>query len=83
MSELTYKPSESLPNLRIGDLVEILDRKGEVIDTKKVTKIAKRYIKTECGRQWTIDFGEWIAAFHGNKPESYPFPSIRRSGARS
>lgn len=78
MNELFYTPSPELAKLEVGDLVGTYDREGHLMEMVRVTKVAKRYIKTKCGRQWTVDYGEWIAAFHGNKPESYPFPSIRK-----
>ena len=78
MSELTYKVSARLPALAVGDEVECLDRNFQSMGIQKISKVAKRYVQTECGRQWTTDYGEWIASFHGNKPESYPFPSIRK-----
>ncbi len=78
MTTLTYEPSPELKPLNVGDMVGTYDRNGYLMEMVRVTKVAKRYIKTECGRQWTVDFGEWIACFHGNKPESYPFPSIRK-----
>lgn len=76
MTDLFYKPSPELTEINVGDMVGTYDREGRLMEM--VTKVAKRYVKTECGRQWTVDFGEWIACFHGNKPESYPFPSIRK-----
>lgn len=78
MQTMTYQPSPELPTLSVGDMVGTYDREGHLMEMVRVVKLGKRYVKTECGRQWTIDFGEWIACFHGNKPESYPFPSIRR-----
>lgn len=78
MNELFYKPSPELPTLYVGDMVGTYDRDGYLMEMVRVTKVAKRYVKTECGRQWTVDYGEWIACFHGNKPESYPFPSIQK-----
>jgi len=78
MSVLTYQPSPELGEVKVGDMVSTHDSQGFLMEMVRVTKVAKRYIKTECGRQWTVDYGEWIACFHGNKPESYPFPSIRK-----
>lgn len=78
MTTLSYQPSPELKPLSVGDMVGVYDREGNLMEMVRVTKIAKRYIKTECGRQWTVDFGEWIAWFRGNKPISYPFPSIRK-----
>lgn len=78
MGVLTYKPSSELGEVQVGDMVSVHDSQGYLMEMVRVTKVAKRYIKTECGRQWTVDYGEWIACFHGNKPESYPFPNIRK-----
>lgn len=78
MKDFTYDPAPELPALSVGDMVGIYDSQGYLMGMVRVVKLSKRYVKTECGRQWTIDFGEWIACFHGNKPESYPFPSIRK-----
>lgn len=78
MTDLFYKPSPELAEIKVGDMVGTYDREGRLMEMVRVIKVAKRYVKTECGRQWTIDFGEWIACFHGNKPESYPFPSIHK-----
>jgi len=78
MTTLTYEPSPELKPLDVGDMVGTYDSQGKLMEMVRVTKVAKRYIKTECGRQWTVDYGEWIACFHGNQPESYPFPSIRK-----
>jgi hypothetical protein len=78
MSDLTYKPSETLGDICLGDTVECLDRNGAAMGRQIVKRIGKTFVQTECGRQWTKDFGEWIADFRGGKPVSYPFPSIRK-----
>lgn len=78
MIQFTYNPSPELKPVEVGDLVGTYDSQGYLMEMVRVTKVSKRYIKTECGRRWTKDYGEWIACFHGNKPESYPFPTIRK-----
>jgi hypothetical protein len=76
---LFYTPSEPLGEVKKGDQVEFRDRDqkswGEPLT---IVHVGKRHVRTADGRRWTKDYGEWIAAFHGGQPESYPFPSIAR-----
>lgn len=74
---LYYKPSPKLPNVKVGDTVVMMGRNMDPIAVLKIIRIRPRYVMTDCGRKWTRDYGEWIAQFHGNKPEPYPFPSIQ------
>ncbi|WP_439885601.1 hypothetical protein ACTACK_10300 [Pseudomonas syringae] len=78
MSQLTYKPSDELGSIAKGDTVECLDRSGVSMGNQLVKRVGKTFVQTECGRQWTKDYGEWISEFRGGKPVSYPFPSIRK-----
>lgn len=76
---LYYTPSEPLGDVRKGDQVEFRDRDQKSLGERlTIVHVGKRHVRTNDGRRWTREYGEWIAEFHGGWPESYPFPSIAR-----
>ena len=75
---LTYIPADELGQLHKGDSVEMMDREMRVIGTLRIVHVGKRHVRTDCGRRWTIEYGEWISEFAGSKPIKWPFPSIRK-----
>jgi hypothetical protein len=72
MSDLKYIPANppSRP-FRIGDDVQVLDRRHKVLGTRRVTKSFGGGVMTDCGRRWTKS-GKWIG-----EDGALPFPSIR------
>lgn len=64
------KPSR--PFVR-GDFVDVMDRDGIRMETRRIVRANKRRVLTDCGRAWS-QAGWWIGA-----DRSYPFPWIRHS----
>lgn len=79
MSEYTYIPSDETGPFKVGDAVQIHDSRQALSGPYlRIVHVGKRHVKTDCGRMWSIDKGEWIAEFRGGRPEVYPFPWIKR-----
>lgn len=76
--KLTYviptKPSRSFVR---GDIVDVMDREGLVISTRRVVRAGKRVAVTDCGRRWNQN-GYWIG-----ENGSWPFPWIKHSRRKS
>ncbi|MEI2416157.1 hypothetical protein V8Z80_08225 [Orrella sp. JC864] len=81
MSDLTYVPAQPLGAVQPGDIAQILDRNGSVISEVVIDKVTTRSVTTECGRRWTLQYGEFISHFQGSRPISFPFPCIRKKVA--
>lgn len=71
---LTYSvpPKPSRP-FAVGDLVDVMDREGLHLSTRRVVRAGKHTCKTNCGRTW-MQTG-WLKATNG----VWPFPWIRHS----
>ncbi len=77
---LYYTPSEELGPIAKGDYVEIMDRDMKPLgDPLRIVHVGKCHVRTDCGRRWTIEYGEFISDFVGGRPVKWPFPSIRKA----
>lgn len=72
---LTYvvptKPSR--PFVR-GDFVDVMNRDGRRLSTRRVKRAGKRIVVTDCERRWEQSNGYWVG-----ETGSFPFPWIRHS----
>ena len=75
---LTYvlptKPSRQFVR---GDLVDVMDREGHRMSTRKVVRVQRHWVVTDCKRMWTQD-GYWVG-----DTGTWPFPWIRHSRRKS
>lgn len=70
-NELNYVPAKPIRAFRKGDIVEKLNRNGEVVSVVRVTYASSKVVHTSCGRRWD-QRGWWFPDEH-----AWPFPSIR------
>lgn len=79
-----YVPAGELGPVMRGDLLDMHDSRRKVAgEPLRVVHVGKTHLRTACGRRWTLDRGEWIAAFHGGKPEKYSFPWVSKHAAEA
>lgn len=75
---LTYvmptKPSR--PFVR-GDIVDVMDREGKRMSTRKVVRVQGHWVVTDCQRMWTQN-GYWVGS-----AGTWPFPWIKHSRRKS
>lgn len=55
-----------------GDKVRVVCREGRTIGRVRVTKVTKKHVTTDCGRQWTL------RGWYQGERQAWPFPTIRR-----
>lgn len=59
---LYYTPADELGPMAKGDYVEMMDRDMKVLgEPLRVVHVGKRHVRTDCGRRWTLEYGEWIS----------------------
>lgn len=77
MSAMTYvRPTKPSRPFVVGDLVDVMDRDGRRLSTRRVVRVSRSTCKTDCGRTW-MQNGYW----KGESGE-WPFPWIRHSRRR-
>jgi hypothetical protein len=72
MANLTYKPAVPPKRpFKVGDNIQVLDSQHIVVGRQKIVEVGRKLVRTECGRQWTVDGRRW------DSERAWPFPSIR------
>jgi hypothetical protein len=71
---LTYiPPTRPSRPFKTGDIVDTMDREHGRMETVKVVRATRYYVRTSCGRRWTY-LGYWVG-----ENGVWPFPWIRHS----
>lgn len=72
---LTYiEPEVPAKPFAKGDAVQVMDREGNVLSTRKIVRVRKTFVQTDCNREWTPE-----GLFSGVRREGIPFPWIRHA----